>query len=162
MIDIEGTLATALDRVLGDNEIADLGDSQHKGYVVRALVREITETLHIRSWQPGDGDTRCQNCGHTYQPWFTDNRLWNAVMGGPEATDDPGGYLCPSCFADRATTRNPRLIWRFYPERSNAANACGVCAAPSTMSDGIVGMDLCDDSRCLDAAWDIAFPEDSE
>ena len=30
---------------------------------------------------------------------------------------------------------------------------CGVCGAPSTISDGVVGMELCDSEACLDAAW---------
>lgn len=74
-----------------------------------------------RPWQSGDGDTRCQGCGHTYQPWFTDNPLWNEVMGGSAYAGDPGGYLCPRCFAERTETVFPGIVWRFIPEWSGRA-----------------------------------------
>lgn len=48
------------------------------------------------------GDTRCQECGCENANWFAPNDLWNSVMGGPDATDDPGGVLCPTCFIRRA------------------------------------------------------------
>lgn len=44
----------------------------------------------------------CQDCGRPAPVWFAPNALWNRVMGGPEATDDPGGMLCPCCFIARA------------------------------------------------------------
>lgn len=68
-----------------------------------------------RPWRPEDGDGRCQACGMEYVPWFTDNALWNAVMGGPDATEDPGGYLCPRCFAQRADSAGHRAVWDFRP-----------------------------------------------
>lgn len=74
-----------------------------------------------RHWRPEDGDTRCQECGFPYHPWFTDNWLWNTVMGGTEHTGDPGGSLCPRCFADRAAKQHPNLVWRFIPEWSGRA-----------------------------------------
>lgn len=44
----------------------------------------------------------CQECGGRNPAWFADHTLWNLVMGGPEAKDDPGGILCPTCFVARA------------------------------------------------------------
>ena len=45
----------------------------------------------------------CQECGlpsnlHIGSFWYAPNGLWNYVMGGQFATDDPGGLLCPRCF----------------------------------------------------------------
>ncbi|MAG25057.1 hypothetical protein CMI47_05695 [Candidatus Pacearchaeota archaeon] len=48
----------------------------------------------------GPGDKA--DCGHPNPIWFADNELWNAVMGGDGATDDPGGVLCPTCFMLKA------------------------------------------------------------
>ena len=42
------------------------------------------------------------DCGHPNPIWFADNELWNAVMGGKAAKDDPGGVLCPTCFMLKA------------------------------------------------------------
>ena len=47
---------------------------------------------------PGDK----ADCGHPNPIWFADNELWNAVMGGKAAKDDPGGVLCPTCFMLKA------------------------------------------------------------
>lgn len=72
----------------------------------------------IRPWEPSDGDSRCQECDRTYVPWFVDNWLWNHVIGGPDCTSDPGGYLCPRCFMVRAEQVYPGLVWRVFPEWS--------------------------------------------
>lgn len=72
-----------------------------------------------RPWRRGDGDSRCQSCGHAYAPWFTDNALWNRVTGGPGANDDPGGCLCPRCFIQRAEDVFP-FVWRLVPEWTGA------------------------------------------
>lgn len=53
-------------------------------------------------------DGPCQDCGCMYSPWFTDNVLWNFIMGGPDATDDPGGMLCMSCFTARV---DGKVVW---------------------------------------------------
>jgi hypothetical protein len=37
---------------------------------------------------------------------------------------------------------------------------CDVCGAPATVSDGIVGMELCDSEACLNTAWEQAFPDE--
>lgn len=63
------------------------------------------------------GDGPCQDCGATNIAWFADNVFWNAVMGGPEARDDPGGIVCVTCFVIRADAAgyDPRA-WRLSPE----------------------------------------------
>jgi hypothetical protein len=48
------------------------------------------------------GDGPCHDCGALNIIWFTSNRLWNRVMGGELAVDDPGGILCIPCFVIRA------------------------------------------------------------
>lgn len=50
------------------------------------------------------GDGPCEDCGQSALNWFAPNTLWNLVKGGPDATDDPGGLLCPNCFIRRAET----------------------------------------------------------
>jgi hypothetical protein len=47
-------------------------------------------------------ENACHECGIDNPVWFAPNKLWNRVMGGPDATDDPGGFLCPICFIRRA------------------------------------------------------------
>lgn len=44
----------------------------------------------------------CDDCGVRNPVWFAPSEIWNHVMGGPEAKDDPGGTLCPVCFIKRA------------------------------------------------------------
>lgn len=76
----------------------------------------------VRPWKKGDADSRCQRCGQLYAPWFTDNWLWNEVRGGGGDAADPGGFLCPTCFAKDAELHYGRsLIWRFTPEWSGRA-----------------------------------------
>jgi hypothetical protein len=84
--------------------------------IVRSPLRRPDD--EIRPWRPEDGDSRCQECERTYVPWFTDNWLWNHVMGGPNCTSDPGGYLCPRCFMVRVEQVSPGLVWRLFPEWS--------------------------------------------
>lgn len=47
-------------------------------------------------------ELHCDDCQQPYGVWFADNAVWNFVIGGPEAKDDPGGMLCPRCFTVRA------------------------------------------------------------
>lgn len=60
------------------------------------------------------------DCGGLNPVWFAPNRLWNLVIGGPEAKDDPGGFYCPVCFILRAEAAgvvpagwslSPELLW---------------------------------------------------
>lgn len=64
------------------------------------------------------GDGPCKDCGTLDNiVWFTDNVLWNEVVGGPGTMDDPGGLLCILCFVKR--TDAARLwpsAWRLLPE----------------------------------------------
>ena len=63
-----------------------------------------------------DGET-CQDCGvpvvffigQTY--WHAKHALWNLVMGGPRATDDPGGVVCPRCFTVRCDKLGIFIHW---------------------------------------------------
>lgn len=48
------------------------------------------------------GDRKCDACHRANPVWFAPSPLWNLVIGGPEATDDPGGVLCPICFIEKA------------------------------------------------------------
>lgn len=61
----------------------------------------------------------CDECGCEYPVWFAPNHLWNLAMGGPEATDDPGGMLCPTCFMKRAEAAGAvPTAWEVRPERA--------------------------------------------
>ncbi len=75
----------------------------------------------VREWRPEDGSTRCQDCGRVNQSWFTDNSLWNEVMGSSAYDRDPGGSLCARCFMIRAETTFPGLMWRVIPQWNGRA-----------------------------------------
>lgn len=49
-----------------------------------------------------EGDGPCQDCRRANVIWFAPSAIWNLVMGGPDARDDPGGIVCPPCFIVRA------------------------------------------------------------
>lgn len=81
-------------------------------------------TEEIREWRPEDGSAWCQDCGRANQSWFTDNGLWNEVMGGSAYDGDPGGCLCARCFMIRAEEGNfPGLTWRVIPQWNGRAEA---------------------------------------
>jgi hypothetical protein len=64
----------------------------------------------------------CDACGRDAEVWYAPSPLWNLVMGGPEATDDPGGMLCPGCFIDRAESAGIKpTAWVLQPEDLAAA-----------------------------------------
>lgn len=65
-------------------------------------------------WKPSDGDTVCQNCGQPNPIWFAPNEVWNRIVGGPDATDDPGGVLCPCCFMAKGD--DGIVVWEVRPE----------------------------------------------
>lgn len=49
--------------------------------------------------------------------WFAPNEVWNSVMGGVDATDDPGGFLCPVCFIEMAEFAGMQpTAWILTPE----------------------------------------------
>lgn len=77
---------------------------------------------------PGDADKGegqpCEDCGRPSLVWFAPNKLWNLVKGGPGATDDPGGHLCPYCFIIRAERSGVRpTAWVVSEEAIGQANA---------------------------------------
>jgi hypothetical protein len=62
------------------------------------------------------GDGPCQDCGDDNVIWFTESPLWNLVMGGPEATDDPGGIVCVPDFVRRADAAGVHsAAWKLVP-----------------------------------------------
>lgn len=65
-----------------------------------------------REWNPSDGDRICQKCGTDNPVWFAPSPIWNCLMGGPDATDDPGGVLCPTCFM----ALDDDQIWEVRPK----------------------------------------------
>jgi diadenosine tetraphosphate (Ap4A) HIT family hydrolase len=64
------------------------------------------------------GDGPCHNCGTPDNVcWFAESPFWNHVMGGPQATDDPGGILCIPCFVKRADAAGfAPPGWRLMPD----------------------------------------------
>jgi len=64
------------------------------------------------------GDGPCQDCGTLNNiVWFTENVLWNEVMGDPGTMGDPGGIVCISCFIRRVDrTGLAPTGWRLIPE----------------------------------------------
>lgn len=84
------------------------------GHLVVSL--STTPDSAIRAWRPEDGDSRCQDCGAVNMVWFADNETWNLVMGGPDATEDPGGVVCVPCFGRRAEQAGVRRAWKLVPE----------------------------------------------
>lgn len=89
------------------------------GEVVDAIQQWVA---HYRAEQAADetrgGDGPCEDCGKPYPPWSAPNEVWNVVLGGPDANDDPGGMLCPTCFAVRAERAGHAHIWRLVPRVS--------------------------------------------
>ena len=64
---------------------------------------------------PTDGEMPCQECGGPNPAWFAPHELWNRVMGGPDAKDDPGGIVCPLCFMQKL----PDAIWKIEPMKGS-------------------------------------------
>jgi hypothetical protein len=92
------------------------------GADIRTLLAHAETRLEALSTpapdDPGQSsDGLCEDCGRRVPVWFAPNALWNRVKGGPEATDDPGGLLCPCCFIRRAeTTGVAPTAWVLSPE----------------------------------------------
>lgn len=62
--------------------------------------------------------TLCQDCERENPVWFAPSPLWNLVMGGPDAKDDPGGIICPNCFIKRAEAAGQTpTAWVLQPEQ---------------------------------------------
>lgn len=58
----------------------------------------------------------CDDCGDHNPVWFAPSRVWNLIVGGPEAQGDPGGFICPVCFIERAEAKGHLVAWRLVPE----------------------------------------------
>lgn len=66
--------------------------------------------------------TICDECGSWCPTWFAPNAVWNLAIGGPAATDDPGGILCPSCFIAKAEVAGiVPSAWFLTPDENGAA-----------------------------------------
>lgn len=82
--------------VLGMSHALHQADALARAGLLGVTPRASLAPTHL----PGDGP--CHDCGGTNIVWSTDSTLWNLVIGGPAATDDPGGLLCVPCFVGRA------------------------------------------------------------
>ncbi len=65
-----------------------------------------------------DGDAPCADCGAKENMiWFTDNVIWNAVMGENIVHEEARGkIICPPCFVRRAQLVFNPTGWRLIPE----------------------------------------------
>lgn len=68
---------------------------------VLAVVAAVSGPARTPEGEPHP-ESFCHDCGGPNVRWFAPNDLWNLVIGGPEAKDDPGGIVCPICFVRRA------------------------------------------------------------
>lgn len=68
-------------------------------------------------FDPSRIENTCMRCGERNPCWFAPNEVWNYVVGGPKAADDPGGFLCPNCFILLAEAVGLRGVWELRPER---------------------------------------------
>jgi hypothetical protein len=68
-------------------------------------------------------ERRCAKCGGPNIIWSAPSPLWNAVMRGNDinGVDEHDGIVCPVCFAVLAQERVGASVWRFWPERVEAA-----------------------------------------
>lgn len=95
---------------------ADMSDVFSGGYDSDPVVCAALDGLRA-SLPSGASALPCDDCGIPNPTWFAPSPLWNLVMGGPDATDDPGGYICPACFIVRAENAGVcPSAWRLEPE----------------------------------------------
>lgn len=83
------------------------------------------------------GDGPCQVCGRHYPSWFAPHEVWNLVMGGPDAKDDPGGLLCPTCFVSRAEENGHLAVWALTQDRVITPASAGD-ALPDSWDEQVV------------------------
>lgn len=83
----------------------------------------LRRTAHSGEGRSNDDVLCCDECGRPNPVWFAPSDVWNLAVGGADATDDPGGVLCPICFIAKAETAGIKPNgWRIEPEgRSNGA-----------------------------------------
>ena len=94
-------------QALIDQEIEEI--AKKHGVPREELMRHAISTLNdLRNV----GDMQCHECGDHNPIWFAPHDIWNRVVGGPDATDDPGGVLCPNCFLKKAGAVFPNTVWK--------------------------------------------------
>ena len=106
--------------------------------------------------EPMRGDGPCMDCGTLDTPvWFTNNAIWNRVVGGPD------GLLCPICFIRRTETVMTPTGWRLTPEwpvRYREAPPMSPVPGPACPYCGVSGPlhggDLFRTGKPCRAAWD--------
>lgn len=101
-----GELVTDWDRYMkgdmdasGEEYVEPCPDCEGEGHRTRPASPEASPSLGMGE---AHGDRKCDACHRANPVWFAPSPLWNLVIGGPEATDDPGGVLCPICFIEKA------------------------------------------------------------
>lgn len=68
----------------------------------------------------------CDDCSQPNPVWFAPSPIWNLVMGGPDASDDPGGIVCPNCFIQRAEQGGlVPTAWVLTPEENDGGDNGG-------------------------------------
>ncbi len=78
----------------------------------------------------------CMDCRTPVISWRAPNALWNLVMGGPEANDDPGGIVCPNCFLIRAEAAGiSPAAWLVSDPTTPAVDGLEVVASAERVSD---------------------------
>lgn len=114
---------------------AEFAESQRRGEYVPPMAAFSASNLPRGA---SDETLACDDCGIANPTWFAPSPLWNLVMGGPEATDDPGGFICPACFIVRAEKAGVYpSAWRLEPE-----------AADTGASDELVAKAICCPAGC--------------
>jgi hypothetical protein len=100
-VELDPKALDAIDELI---ELNVIGGTDDYPVVNRAgLIGSIQDALSAAAPGPDRSEAYpCQSCGGPTLVWFAPNDLWNLVMGGPEARDDPGGFMCPNCFIRRA------------------------------------------------------------
>lgn len=100
-----GELVTDWDRYMkgdmdasGEEYVEPCPDCEGEGHRTRPASPEASPSLGMGE---AHGDRKCDACHRDNPVWFAPSPLWNLVIGGPEATDDPGGVLCPICFIEK-------------------------------------------------------------
>lgn len=82
------------------------------------------ESVHRARAAIGGGvshELACDDCGRPNPVWFAPNEVWNLAIGGPDARDDPGGFVCPNCFIIRAEQAGiVPTAWKLEPEGHRA------------------------------------------
>lgn len=110
-------LRWAADRL--EAEPTNFDGADERAAIVDELRRWADAALGVRQL-PAElrGDGPCDDCGTRDNiVWYADSVFWNRVMGGSEATGDPGGIVCIPCFVRRVHAAGLYPTgWRLLPE----------------------------------------------